>query len=150
VLIHRTFGCSAGTLWRAVTEPEAISTWFETCRPVAGHRYSLRFEDELGRPYVKFATPLHCERRADGGSYRFLLEDEGFCDSTIEVRVTGADSRCEFVLRHDGPDAELAEGYRIGWADYVDRLERQVTREDAPDRAAQESAEESARWRGEA
>ncbi|MFG3442764.1 SRPBCC domain-containing protein [Nonomuraea sp. NPDC047897] len=110
-----------------MTVPESVSAWFTPCRLAPDGRYSLRFTEDSGESYVKYATVLGCHRSAGAGEYRFLLQDEGYRDSTVEVRA-GADGEAgsALLLRHLHPPPELIDGYATGWADYLDALRRHL------------------------
>jgi len=123
VSMRRTLPLDFPDLWRQVTRPELISMWFEPCHAEPDGRYSLRFTEDSGQPYVKYATVLNCRE----GAYRFRLEDEGYPDSTVVVRAYRDGDRSVLELDHVDPPAELLDGYRTGWADYLDSLERHVT-----------------------
>ncbi|MFI7445618.1 hypothetical protein [Nonomuraea indica] len=127
VSIRRRFDCSFADLWVAVTVPDSISAWFTPCRVGPDGRYSLRFTEKSGESYVKYATVLGCGRLGSAGEYRFLLHDEGYRDSTVEVRA-GADGEAGsgLELRHLHPPPPLIDGYARGWADYLDALERHL------------------------
>ncbi|MEV0147127.1 MULTISPECIES: hypothetical protein [unclassified Nonomuraea] len=76
---------------------------------------------------MKYATVLQCRRRGSVGEYRLLLQDEGYSDSTVEVRVSAAArTGATLELRHLHPPPELVDGYARGWADYLDRLRRHL------------------------
>ncbi|MBP2702990.1 SRPBCC domain-containing protein [Microbispora sp. RL4-1S] len=132
IFVRRRLDCGFDEIWRAVTSPESISVWFTPCHLGPGGRYSLRFTEDSGESYFKYATVLGCARHATHGEYRFLLQDEGYRDSMVEVRVIadgGAGSTLE--LRHLHPPPELVDGYTRGWADYLDALRRHLA-ETAP------------------
>ncbi|WP_158226807.1 SRPBCC family protein [Amycolatopsis vastitatis] len=124
VEVRREFACGTAELWRCVTVPRIVSAWFEPCRRDRGGRYEIRFSED-GNAYSKYATVVEGHRSADGGRFRFRLEDEGYPDSVVEVEVTprGAGGSA-LRLRHLDPPPSLAEGYREGWADYLAALAR--------------------------
>ncbi|MDR8413087.1 hypothetical protein MTP10_30695 [Nonomuraea sp. 3-1Str] len=127
VSLRRHFDCDFADLWEAVSSPGSVSAWFTPCRLEPDRRYSLRFTEDSGETHVKYATVLDCRRRGSVGEYRLLLQDEGYSDSTVEVRV-GAAARTgsTLELRHLHPPPELADGYARGWADYLDCLRRHL------------------------
>lgn len=126
VSIHRHFECSFSDLWLSVTVPESVSAWFTPCGLSADGRYWLRFTEDSGESYVKHTTVLDYRRREDMGEYRFLLEDEGYQNSTVEVSVSAAPIGASLLLRHLDPPPELADGYARGWVDYLDSLGRHL------------------------
>jgi uncharacterized protein YndB with AHSA1/START domain len=127
VSINHRFECRFPDVWAAVTSPKTISAWFTTCTLDDDGRYSLQFTGDSGEPYLKHASVLGCRRAETFGEYRFILQDEGYQDSTVEVRVS-AEGRtaCTLALRHLHPPPELVDGYTQGWADYLDSLQRHL------------------------
>jgi uncharacterized protein YndB with AHSA1/START domain len=125
----------AAQLWRAVTDPHVISTWFEPTEPVpvvAGRdrpEWRIRFTDD-GQPHVKTARLLEVE---PGQNYVIEWLDPGCPDSVLVVRVSelrpagapGRESRLE--LEHREVPAELFDGYVEGWPDYVRGLRRKLS-----------------------
>ncbi|MEU5264610.1 SRPBCC domain-containing protein [Amycolatopsis sp. NPDC021455] len=124
VEVRREFACGAAELWRCVTVPRIVSAWFEPCHRGRGGRFEICFSGD-GNAYSKYATVVDGHRTAGGGRFRFRLEDEGYPDSVVEVEVTSRGACGSAVrLRHLDPPLSLAEGYREGWAGYLDVLAR--------------------------
>lgn len=121
---------SLSMLWRAVTDPQVISTWFEPTEPVSVENdrdrpeWRIRFTDD-GQPHVKTARLLAV---VPGRSYTIEWLDPGYPDSVLAVRVTeqlltaapGQWSRLE--LEHREVPADLFDGYVEGWPGYVSSL----------------------------
>jgi uncharacterized protein YndB with AHSA1/START domain len=128
---RRLIAAPVTRVWRTVTEPALVSTWFTDCRRVAHDRYQLTFDDEDGA-YTKQLVVLDCRPDGQRPAFRSRLEDPGYPDSVVAVRletaVTGSEAAGTLlVLTHLSPPADLVAGYRTGWRDYLDGMARQTS-----------------------
>lgn len=106
-------------VWRAVTDPEALSRWFTACARTSPGIYAFTFTDEAASR-TKTAIVTGC---VPDTSFTIDWRDPGYRTSTVTVTVRAdAAAGTELTLQHDMVPSSLLDGYRTGWVDYLDDL----------------------------
>jgi uncharacterized protein YndB with AHSA1/START domain len=108
-------------VWRALTEPEQLDRWVATrasVDPRPGGAYSYGWAEEGVKGYPVTVLAVDAPRRLvhtwlDRGR-------EGRVVWTLEPLRDGCATR--LTVRHEGYDGTDAEGYRIGWPEFLNRL----------------------------
>jgi hypothetical protein len=122
IVVERPLAVSLPEAWRWVTRPALISRWLTACTSRRGGAgYRLTFAEDTG-PHVKTALWRGGYRSPDARGYTVLLRDPGYRDSVVHLEVAASGPTSVVRLTHRCAAPELDEGYRSGWAGYLDRL----------------------------
>jgi uncharacterized protein YndB with AHSA1/START domain len=122
--IIRMFSADPERVWAALTQPEALTSWFWPARLDAkvtvdlrqGGSYRIEAADmAVSGEYQEIAMP-----RRLVFTWRWDGEAE---ESLVTIELTGRDGKTELTLRHERlADAHTSDQHAQGWNDCLDRL----------------------------
>ncbi|WP_430907281.1 SRPBCC family protein [Maribacter sp. 2-571] len=94
ITLKRTYACTVDRLWRALTDPEAMSQWLMPCdiAPVIGHKFQFRTEPQRG-----FDGIVHCEVLEVLPKKRLVFS---WCNGKLDTKVS-------FELKDKGDTVDL-------------------------------------------
>ncbi|GLY30385.1 SRPBCC domain-containing protein [Kineosporia sp. NBRC 101731] len=129
VHLLRDLPAQPSRVWSALTGTDHLSLWFTPTRRTPDGVYELTFHEDDGE-YTKRFVIGACSRGKDRAlrSFHGRLEDPGYPDSTVSLRLWPHGSGTRLELTHHDPPPSLAEGYSTGWAEYLDALAQHLDR----------------------
>ncbi len=133
VVVEREFAFPPDKLWRALTQPHLIEAWLmrNDFKPVVGHGFNLSGD---------WGGVLDCEvltvepNRTLSYSWDFPHDDPAYnlkSVVTFTLTPTGAGTHLRMEQAGFRPDQKQAVGgARVGWAQFLNRLDEVLARTD--------------------
>lgn len=125
IVVEREITAPPAATWRALTRPAEISRWLTRCERTAPGTYALTFEEEDGCR-VKTAVLRSGHRTASARGFAVTLHDPGYSNSVVSFDLVVSGHGSAVRLAHTDAPPGLCDGYRTGWADFLDQLVRHV------------------------
>lgn len=129
VRITRTLAAPRPVVWRAFTDPNALTSWFWPARLSP----RVQAEPEVGGRFRIASAVARSMATAVSGEYRAVDEpsrleftwcwEGGEATSHVSVHLAEAGDDTELTVEHDGfDDEEDRDAQARGWRDCLDRL----------------------------
>lgn len=129
VRIGRTLPAPPALVWRAFTDPNALTSWFWPARLAP----RVQAEPRVGGRYRIASAVARSVSTAVSGEYLAVEEpatlaftwcwEGGEATSRVTVSLAEADDGTELTIEHDGfADEEDRDAQARGWRDCLDRL----------------------------
>jgi uncharacterized protein YndB with AHSA1/START domain len=136
-VVGRILEADRESVWRALTEPDALAAWFWPWQP------SVEFSATPGAAYAFEAEHPQAGRLAVDGrvmavepparlAMTWRWTDEPMPPTEVEIRLADVDGATEVVVRHRRVELEAtAADYERAWTDLLERLAGYVERANA-------------------